>query len=323
MPPPLSLSTCWNSRRHTDGYKMLEEIAGLGFKRVELSHGIQISLVEGIQAAIKDRVIEVHSLHNFCPLPPVARGAAPNLYRPTAPDAKERELWFRHTLKTLDFAVEMGAKRIVLHLGDVHFSWRDPVETLEHYIKDIPYAQLEHDQDYITLLGKTIERLREKSAAALPVLYNSLERLIPYVQERGLLLGFENREDLRELPLDESFPQLLDDFMPTGAVGYWHDSGHAQLKANLGIIDIEEHLSLNGPRMIGCHLHDVVDDRDHRPPGTGMVDFALLAPYLDPEKVVVIMELSPHTEAQDILTSRTHLESIFKSQEPENSPFTD
>ena len=44
----LSLSTCWCSHRHTDGYEMLAEMADLGFEYVELSHGIRISLVEGI-----------------------------------------------------------------------------------------------------------------------------------------------------------------------------------------------------------------------------------------------------------------------------------
>ncbi len=34
-----SLSTCWNSGRHTDGRAMLREIRDLGFEYAELSHG--------------------------------------------------------------------------------------------------------------------------------------------------------------------------------------------------------------------------------------------------------------------------------------------
>ena len=40
-----SLSTCWNSHRHTDGRAMLREIRDLGFDYAELSHGIRISLL--------------------------------------------------------------------------------------------------------------------------------------------------------------------------------------------------------------------------------------------------------------------------------------
>src|SRR4051812_16910687 len=45
----LSCSTCWNSSRHQDGEAMLQEILDLGFERVELGHGIRLSLMEGIQ----------------------------------------------------------------------------------------------------------------------------------------------------------------------------------------------------------------------------------------------------------------------------------
>ena len=47
-----SLSTCWNSHRHTDGAVMLREIRDLGFEYAELSHGIRISLLPGILQAV-------------------------------------------------------------------------------------------------------------------------------------------------------------------------------------------------------------------------------------------------------------------------------
>ena len=39
----LSLSTCWNSWKHHDGRPMIEEILGLGFDTIEISHGIRAS----------------------------------------------------------------------------------------------------------------------------------------------------------------------------------------------------------------------------------------------------------------------------------------
>ena len=45
----LSCSTCWNCTRHTKGDAMIQEILDLGFERVELGHGIRLSLMEGIQ----------------------------------------------------------------------------------------------------------------------------------------------------------------------------------------------------------------------------------------------------------------------------------
>ena len=67
--PILALSTCWCSHRHQDGHAMLAEMAGLGFKHVELSHGIRIPLVPGILRAVEEGVVKISSTHNFCPLP--------------------------------------------------------------------------------------------------------------------------------------------------------------------------------------------------------------------------------------------------------------
>ena len=65
----LALSTCCCSHRFENGYDMLEWIAKLGFKYAELSHGIGIHLIPGILQAVEDQVIEIASVHNFCPLP--------------------------------------------------------------------------------------------------------------------------------------------------------------------------------------------------------------------------------------------------------------
>ena len=65
----LSVSTCWNSGRHTEGVEMLEELLGLGFTRVELGHGIRLSLMEGVQKMVEAGKVTITSLHNFCPLP--------------------------------------------------------------------------------------------------------------------------------------------------------------------------------------------------------------------------------------------------------------
>ena len=75
-----SLSTCWNSQRHTDGRAMLREIRDLGFEYAELSHGIRLGLMPGILEAVDAGEIKISSLHNFCPLPMGVNHASPNLY---------------------------------------------------------------------------------------------------------------------------------------------------------------------------------------------------------------------------------------------------
>ena len=70
---------------------MLEEIRDLGFEYAELSHGIRISLLPGVFDAVNAGVIKISTLHNFCPLPIGVTHAAPNLYKFSSDDRRERE----------------------------------------------------------------------------------------------------------------------------------------------------------------------------------------------------------------------------------------
>src|SRR6202142_1561715 len=112
-----SLSTCWNSHRHTDGRAMLREIRDLGFEYAELSHGIRISLVPGILDAVDAGEIKISSLHNFCPLPIGVNHAAPNLFLFSSLDARERANAYKHSVKTIETAARLKAPAVVLHLG--------------------------------------------------------------------------------------------------------------------------------------------------------------------------------------------------------------
>ena len=69
---------------------MLREIAALGFTHAELSHGIRISLVQGIFEALEAGEIRISSVHNFCPLPMGINHAAPNVFKFTADNPRER-----------------------------------------------------------------------------------------------------------------------------------------------------------------------------------------------------------------------------------------
>src|SRR5882672_10244743 len=113
----LSISTCWNSGRHTEGEAMLQELLDLGFDRVELGHGIRISLMEGILRYFQEGKVRISSLHNFCPLPIEITRASPDCYMFSSTDARERERALRHTFQTIDFAQRFGARFVVLHLG--------------------------------------------------------------------------------------------------------------------------------------------------------------------------------------------------------------
>jgi sugar phosphate isomerase/epimerase len=299
-----AISSCWNSHRHEDGLEMLRELAGLGFEYVELSHGTRLSLVPGILRGVEDGLVKVASVHNFCPLPVGVMGAAPNLYEPSAISRRERILWLHNTLKTLDFAQRMACDRVVLHSGRVRLLWGDPTDSFEAALE----ADAGANGDKLkTAREKGLKRLRKKQHGFMKRLKESYSLVAEHARERGITFGVENREAFAELPLDEEMPALVESLQEHSAFGYWHDSGHAQLKERMGLLNHAEFLEKMRPRLAGFHLHDVSEeDRDHQVPGTGVIDWAMLASHVR-EDDVVIMEMSPRLRSEEILQGRDFL----------------
>jgi sugar phosphate isomerase/epimerase len=299
-----SFSSCWNSHRHTDGRAMLEEIRDLGFEFAELSHGIRISLLPGIIEAVDAGVVKISTLHNFCPLPIGINHAAPNIFKFTSTDSRERENAFRHSLKTMETAERLGAKLVVLHMGSIEMKdYTDKMlDMLEAGQKDSP--------KYEKLCLEMMEKREAKKEKHLELAGEMLRRIEPEAARRGLMLGVENREALEEIPLETDFQFFFREFS-SGTPRYWHDFGHAQIKHNLGFIDHAMHLENMAPWLAGFHIHDVrFPGTDHCPPGSGMIDFAGLKQFVKPEHIKVF-ELGPGVPVEDAKSSVAHIKSLW------------
>src|ERR1041385_4297756 len=299
-----SLSTCWNSNRHTDGRAMLREIRDLGFEYAELSHGIRISLLPGILEAVDAGEIKISTLHNFCPLPIGVDRPAPNVYKFSADNPRERENAYRHTLKTIETAERLKAQLVVLHMGCIDM--KDYTDKLIDLVgdgkKETPKCE--------KLCEEVQLKREEKKEKHVALAYDMLHHLIPQAESRGLKLGIENREALEEIPLESDFGFFFKEFTnPT--VAYWHDTGHAQIKENLGFIQHVMHLESLSDRLAGFHIHDVeFPGRDHRAPGKGMIDFASLKHIVKPDHIKVF-ELKPGMPVEDVQQGIAHVKSIW------------
>ena len=299
-----ALSSCWNSHRHDDGYAMLQEIAGMGFRWVELSHGIRMSLVPGILKAVDEGMIRVSSVHNFCPLPVGIMGAAPNLYEPTAVSRRERILWLSNTLKTVEFAGRVQCDRIVLHSGRVRLLWGNPGAGVE---AAFDRAEGTDSSELRKVRTRGLKRLNRKKAGFMKRLRESYSLVAERARDAGVCFGVENREGFEELPLDADMAAFQAELKEHGVFGYWHDCGHAELKQRMGLLDHRKFLEELRPYLVGFHLHDVSSsNRDHQVPGTGVIDWSIMADHIR-EGDCVVMELSPRLTAEEVLEGRTFL----------------
>ena len=135
-----------------------------------------------------------------------------------------------------------------------------------------------------------------------------LKKVLPEAESRGVKLGAENRQGLEELPLDSDFKFLFKDLASPGLV-YWHDTGHAQIKENLGFLPQLMQLETMRDRLCGFHIHDVqFPGRDHCAPGSGTIDFASLKAFPQPEHIKVL-ELSPGLKPEEVRRGFDHVRS--------------
>ncbi len=283
---------------------MLREIRELGFEYAELSHGIRVSLLPGIIDAVDAGEIKISSVHNFCPLPMGVNFPAPNLYKFSAERSREREMAIRYTLKTFELATRVKASLVVLHLGRIEM--RDYTDKL----MDMLARGEKESAKYQKLCDEVCKKREARKERFVENVYDTLRKILPDAESRGLRLGIENREALEEIPLESDYLFFFREF-PSPAITYWHDIGHAQIKDNLGFIRHAMHLESLENRLAGFHIHDVqFPGRDHSAPGTGMVNFAALKPMVKPEHIKVF-EFSPMLTPDAAKNGVAHVKKIW------------
>ena len=284
---------------------MLYEIRRMGFDYAELSHGIRLSLVEGIQSALKAGEIKVTSLHNFCPLPIGVLHAAPNIYLLSSTDERERERAIKQTLKTIEFAVQCQAAVIVLHLGRVPSFWNYTERLLKLVRKNKHLLP-----SYEKARFKASQAREKKKGPHWKQTLRSLDKLVEHAKQANLKLGVENRLMLEEIPNEAELAEIFTRYDPQ-VVGYWHDTGHAHVREVLGICTQEQMLEAAGSRLLGFHIHDVgFIDEDHRPPSFGEVRFERLKPYARPDTIKVF-EFSPKWRSEDVAQGVQYLKQVW------------
>lgn len=292
----ISFSTCWNSHRHSDGAAMLQEILNLGFDRIELGHGVRISLMPGIQKIFDEGKVQFSSLHNFCPLPVEVLGASPDCYQFSSPNRAERERAVKQTFQTIDFAERFSAPFVVLHLGEV--SMGSPTDSLIDLAKKGKLLS----RKYVRAKIEAVKKREGSAPAYLSRAKDCLRRIVDYAAPKNVKLGIEGRRGYEEIPSERELPALLDE-INAPHVGYWHDFGHIQIKANLEFLDHAEWLRQIGPRAFGCHVQDCIwPAQDHQPPFAGDVDLINLVPLLPP-KIAWVWEMSPRKTIDEIQRS--------------------
>lgn len=337
MKATLSLSTNWNSREVDDGRALVDSARELGLAAIELGYALTHRQADGIRAAVAAHDIAVTSVHAFCPVPMGASSGHPEIHSICVTDSRARAHAVEAVLESARFAAEVGARAVVLHAGRVPEATR-PAKLLEQRAEreyaaasgalrpgllalllgrrppqppSPAPARIAYSPDFIRRREKLYYLRDRKVPKLLDALRKSLDDLLPEFEDLGLRLGLENLPTFDAIPTEPEMQQLLREF-DSPALGYWHDIGHGQVRANLGYI---HHASLArrlAPDIVGMHLHDVAPPAgDHIMPPLGQTDFASLA-FLGDLDVPAVFEPAPGTPAEQIRDAIAFLRETWK-----------
>ncbi|MGE3595272.1 MAG: sugar phosphate isomerase/epimerase family protein [Dehalococcoidia bacterium] len=296
--PSLALSTMWaQQQRFVGRFRDFVEIArDAGFQAIEVSHSTDEA---GLRECLSCDVLPVVSLHAPTPLLH-ARGRANSDLNLAGCDDKERLAAVAAVRRTLDFAAGHGIGAIVVHLGSID---RGPLRQ-ERRLRELYAAGAIESTEAAIVRTDAIAARRAAAPAHLAAARQSLAEIVEYAAPRGVTIGVETRLNYFEIPSADEAVSLLRDYAPEEA-GYWHDTGHAEIWSRLGFLPHRRWFDVLGDRLIGAHLHDVRDLRDHRAPGNGTLDWSMISAAL-PQSAARTCEIDQH-ESEDSLAAAIDL----------------
>ena len=300
----LVISTAWNAFRCSDAEKMIDELKELGFREVELSFNLTSGMVDSVEKLVRRGSITVSSVHNFCPVPEGYKReeALPDFFSMSSADEGERRNAVKFAKRSIDTAVRLHARAVVVHCGRVESgdSFRDLAQEFDRSGAGGRFRSLREAM---------VTRRAQLAPKHLETVLRSLDEINRYAVERGVYIGVETRYYYTEIPTCDEVGRILDTFRG-GMIRYWHDVGHAQVAENLGLARQEDFLAAYKDDLLGLHLHDVVGSSDHQVPSAGAVDFHRLNPFITPETIKVL-EIHHPAPAAGLVRGREFLQGVF------------
>lgn len=284
----VALSTMWGIGQFPGLGDFIRASQALGITRFELNHGVDSQMLRDVNL----NGHKITSIHEPCPADVSVGTLKARNWLISAADEGERRSGVVAIQHSIDLAQELGARYVIVHPGRVDIDRTDESRLYALY-RDGKSGTPE----YAGLKAQLVQARAEQAPLNLQSVSRSLLELAAYADKHGVRLGLENRFYYHEIPLPDELEMLLN--LGTGdVIGYWHDVGHAQVLENLGLNKHAEWLHRFGSRIVGTHLHDVIGTGDHRPAGTGKMNWEMVAQHLPADALRTCEFQSSYTSEQ-------------------------
>ncbi|HJM90109.1 MAG TPA: TIM barrel protein [Dehalococcoidia bacterium] len=291
--PPAGLSTMWamQPRFEHDLSAFIDRATELGFGAIEINHSMQPDQIAAIRSHSS---VDVTSVHAPAPLEQHSRRGWNRDLNLASTDENERSIAVQYSKRSIELAAEVGAGAVVVHLGQIGNAMIAG-ETSRRQ----SYERGEQGGPVWRQAGIEATTLRAQLAGPYYVqARHSLDELAVAADAAGVTIGLETRAAYHQFPLPRECAELISGY-PPDVVGYWHDTGHAELLDRLGFVALDRWFDLLGERIVGTHITDVAGLVDHRAPGNGDADLAALASRI-PAAAVRTFEIDQHEPDDDV-----------------------
>lgn len=292
IPNGFSLSTtCYGGRLKTIEDQAFATVA-MGFRRLEIGVAEVPITLNGFEQSRRETGIEVRSLVAGCLDP---RSDHPTGTKLGSLDEDTRERALNCVRRHIRLAQRYECPIVVVRGCEVED--RGILEEIDRL-----HAKLLRDgvqEDTPVSVIELAARVRKKGQRQIEHVCRSLHTLASEFPETKLAI--ETGSGLLDLLSFEAVGWVLEDLANKG-IAYWHDTGRSLLRERAGLGTHGQWLDSYAGRMVGVHLGDAADFQAEMPPGTGEVDFKLVAGYL-PRTAERVLEVNPRHGRAEILAS--------------------
>jgi sugar phosphate isomerase/epimerase len=270
----------------------------MGFRKLEMGLSEEPVTMNGFADTQRETGVRLMSVVAGC-LKPRGHDMACMHLGSTVHDEREQALI--SVRRHIHLARRMGCPVVVLRGASVADSkLRSEAQALEAK-RSHNGASEELQEEAVDL----VDRVHKKGHKQVEHLCRSLHTLAAEFPETRLALAPGERLD--DLLGFEPMGWVLDDLAKQG-IGYWHDVGRIHVHERFGLTPQGRWLDRYAPRMMGVHLRDSADGETELPPGTGEIDFQLIASYV-PADASRVLDVNPRHGRAEILASVQYLQS--------------
>jgi len=285
----ISLSTLWSAHKVGPFNGTFVNARRLGFTGFELNNDVTPELFN----QWNKNQFYVTTVHDPCPS---VENYAELKQADTALsslDEDQRRMSIDNLKRSIDLAVRLGSRSVVIHCGSVHCD-----QSRDLKLRKLWKQGLKNTPQYQEILTAFIHDREVHKAPHLDQVQKSLEEVTAFAQGSGVALALENRNRYYDIPLPDELGLFLG-LSNDRYYGFQFDIGHAYNQDALGTVPFNVWMDRFQERLIGVHLHDVIGIQDHQVPGMGDVDFRRIAPYIT-DGVLCTLEIGPDASLEEI-----------------------